>query len=253
MSRNFKKHKKTLLSVLVSFVLVGCLMLANYISSLIIPADNNTESITQNAFTLHFLTLGKSQVENEAISHAPDYRTIGAGGVVWQKDDYYYIVSSAYANKNDAELVKSNLLQTQNIESEIISYTFDSITINGNFSAEQKKIISKALSWAQSFYNSIYDIAISLDTGVYNEISAKLAVNSVHNTLATIYADFSTLYQPPLDEPLNNIYTLLKSSSQISQQLCTGQRVSEGQTYSSLLKYRYLEVLSLYDEFTKSI
>lgn len=249
MSRNLKKYKKTFLSVFISFGVVACLIVANYLSTFILPAQSNAETITQNSFSLYFLTLGKSQIEQEALSHAPDLRTIGAGGYVWEQDGYYYIVSSAYANKNDAELVKNNLQQTQNIESEIITYSFESICLNGNFSQDEKKIISKSLSSSQSFYNAIYDIAISLDTGVYNEISAKLAVNSAHNTLATIYADFSTIYGEPIEEPLKSLSLLLKESCKISQKLCTGERVSEGQTYSSLLKYRYLEVLSLYNDF----
>ena len=230
-------------------ILVICLVIANYVANFIVPANSTAENITSNAFELHFLSLSKSQVENESIAHASDFRSIGAGGVVWEKDGYFYVVSSAYANKNDALLVQSNLKQVQNIDSEIISYKFKSITINGSFSAEERKTLSKALSASQIYYNSIYDIAISLDTGVYNEISAKLAVNTAHNTLATTYADFSTLYGEPIEEPLKRISNLLNDITKSSQNLCTGQKISEGQTYSSLLKYRYLEVLKIYNEF----
>ena len=252
MTRIFKNGKKTFFSIIFSIVIVVCLIVANFLSNFIIPADSTAENISSSSFELHFLTLAKSQVENEANSHAPDYRTIGAGGVVWKQGEYYYVVSSAYANKNDADLVQSNLKQTQSIESEIISVKFDSITINGSFNAEEKKIILKALSSSLNYYNSIYDIAIRLDTGVYNEISAKLAVNSAHNALATTYADFSTIYGEPIEEPLKSIATLLKEASKISQKLCTGEKISEGQTYSSLLKYRYLEILKLYYNFIKT-
>lgn len=226
-----------------------CLVVANYASNFILPADTTAESITSNSFNLHFLTLAKSQIENEAKSHAPDYRQLGAGGVVWQHEDYFYIVSSAYANKNDATLVQNNLKQVQNIESEIIQVAFKSITINGSFTPDEKKVISKAFSASQNYYNSIYDIAISLDTGVYNEISAKLAVNSAHNTLTKVLADFSTIFPSPITQPFSDIYNLLKDLCTCSQKLCTGEKISDGQTYSSLLKYRYLEVLKTYYDF----
>lgn len=253
MTKILKINKKSFCSILISFAIIVCLIVANYLSSFIIPADISAESVTSSSFELHFLTLAKSQVENEAIAHAPDYRNIGAGGFVWKQGEYYYVVSSAYANKNDADLVQSNLKQVQNIDSEIITVKFESITINGSFTSDQKKIIAKALSSTQIYYNSIYDIAISLDTGVYNEISAKLAVNSAHNTLANTYADFSTIYGEPIEEPIKSISTLLYSTSKISQKLCTGERVSDGQTYSSILKYRYLEILARYNSFLNSL
>ena len=249
MTKIFKNNKKSLISILLAVLLVVCLVVANYLSTLILPSDTTAESVSSNEFNLHFLTLAKSQVKNEALSHASDYRKIGAGGVVWQSAEYYYVVSSAYVNRNDADLVQSNLKQVQNIESEIISVNFKSITLSGTFSADEKKIILKALSASQNYYNSIYDIAISLDTGVYNEISAKLTVNSAHNTLSNTYADFNTLFGEPLTAPLNDISLLLQNITKVSQKLCTGERISTDQTYSSLLKYRYLEVLSIYNEF----
>lgn len=249
MTKILKIKKKTFFSIFLSLVLVTCLIVANYLSNLILPVDSTAESISSTEFNLHFLTLSKSQLENEALSHAPDFREIGAGGVVWKQGEYYYVVSSAYANKNDADLVQSSLKQVQNIESEIITVNFKSITLNGTFTADEKKIISKSLSASQNYYNSIYDIAISLDTGVYNEISAKLAVNSAHNTLANIYADFNTLCGEPITSPLKEIASLLKDITKASQSLCTGERISTGQTYSSLLKYRYLEVLAIYNAF----
>lgn len=245
----FRKRKKTLIGIAISLLAVGCLIIANYASIFILPAQATTENISSTEFDLHFLTLAKSQVESEANSHAPDYRKIGAGGVVWQNENYNYIVSSAYSNKNDAILVQSNLKQVENIESEIILIKFKSISISGSFLPEEKKIITNAFSASQNFYNSIYDIAISLDTGVYNEISAKLAVNSAHNTLAKVMADFITIYPSPSMKPFSEIYNLLKELCSSSQKLCTGEKISEGQTYSSLLKYRYLEVLKIYYEF----
>lgn len=253
MTKIFNLRKKTFLSVVLSLVVIVCLIVANYLSSFILPADTNAESVSSADYTLYFLTLSKSQIKNEAITHAPDFREIGAGGFVWQEGEYFYVVSSVYANKNDAGLVQNSLKQTQNIESEIISVKFESVNIIGSFNADEKKIISRSLSASMNFYNSIYDIAISLDTGVYNEISAKLAVNSAHNALAKTYADFSTIYSNPVEEPIKNIDEMLEKINKTSQKLCTGEKISDAQTYSSLLKYRYIEVLSIYNEFIKSL
>ena len=195
------------------------------------------------------LSLSKSQVESEAKSIAPDYRKIGAGGFIWKNGEYYYVVSSAYANKNDAELVQNSIKLNQNLESEIFTIKFKSYSINGSFNGEEKKVIQKTLNGCQTFYTSLYDIAISLDTGVYNEISAKLAVNNASQTLATTYANFNTLYPNSPSSPYNEINKLNEKAVILSQKLSSGERISADQTYSSLIKYRYLETLSLFYNF----
>ena len=75
----------------------------------IIKTNSYAESVSSNEFDVYMLSLSKSQVENEAKSLACDYHKIGAGGFIWQNDGYYHIVSSAYLNKNDAELVQNSI------------------------------------------------------------------------------------------------------------------------------------------------
>ena len=215
----------------------------------LIKTTSSAEYISSNEFEIYMLSLSKSKVENEAKSIAEDYRKIGAGGFIWAKEEYFYVVSSAYANKNDAELVQNSIKINQNIESEIFSVKFEATTINGSFTGEEKKVIQKALNCFQTFYLSTYDIAISLDTGVYNDISAKLAVNSSGNELASTYANFNTLFPASPTSPYNELNKLCESAVKISQKLSSGERISPNQTYSSLIKYRYLEILDLFYNF----
>lgn len=244
MPKNFIKQKKGLLITFFSVFLVVCLIIANYLSLLLIKTNNTSESVQNSDFELHLLSLAKSQVENEAISLSADYQKIGAGGYIWYYDNYYHVISSAYSNKNDAILVQNSIKTNQNIDSEIITVKFDAIKVFGNFDSEQVKVITASLNSFHKFYLDIYDIAISLDTAVYNEISARLAVNNAHNSLATTLANFETLFQD--NSNFKGLYDALKSANQISQLLCSGTLLNNNQTYSSLLKYRYLEILNLY-------
>lgn len=249
MTKTFNFSKKTFLIVLFSVTIVICLILANYLSLSLIKTNSSAESVSSNEFEIYMLSLSKSQVESEAKAIAPDYRKIGAGGYIWKKGDYYHVVSSAYANKNDAELVQNSIKLNQNLESEIFSVKFKSYTLNGSFNGEEKKVIQKALNSCQTFYASLYDIAISLDTGVYNEISAKLAVNNASQSLATTYANFNTLYPNSPSSPYNHINSLNEKAVKLSQKLSSGERISDEQTYSSLIKHRYLETLSMFYDF----
>lgn len=249
MTKTFKFNKKTFIITLVCTLLVVCLIIANYISLTLIKTNSIAEVVSSNEFEIHMLSLSKSKVENEAKTIAEDYRKIGAGGYIWKNDDYYHVVSSAYANKNDAELVQNSIKINQNIESEIFVVKFNSFTLNGYFNGEEKKVIQKSLNACYNYYISLYDIAISLDTGVYNEISAKLAVNNSSQILATTYANFNTLYPNSPSSPHNDINSLNEKAFKLSQKLSSGERISTDQTYSSLIKYRYLETLSLFYNF----
>jgi hypothetical protein len=249
MTKILIRHKKSFIIFLFSIIFALSLVLANYLSLLIVNADVSASEFSSSEFEIYMLALSKSQVKNEVDAMTNDYRKIGAGGYIWENEGYYYLVSSAYSSKNDAELVQNSIKINQNLESEVFKVKFNTFSISGNFNAEEKKAILKSLSMAQDFYLSIYDIAISLDTGVYNEISAKLAVNSIASSTATTYANFTTLFPTPIEEPLLSIDSLCKNIVKIAQKLASSEKVSDSQTYSSLLKYRYLQTLYLYYEF----
>lgn len=242
----YKKNKKIILTSLGATLLVVCLIVANYLSLLLIKTDSESTSIKSNNFELYLLSLSKSQVEKEEMTLAEDYRLIGAGGFVWKNENYYHVISSAYSNKNDAILVQNSIKTNQNLDSEIITISFESKEIIGNFSSEETKVLTKALNCFQEYYLSIYDIAISLDTSVYNEISARLAVNNIHNNLATTIANFETIYKDNYVGNIKILHDALKKASQTSQALCSGLTINTNQTYSSLLKYRYLEMLNIF-------
>ena len=246
------KNKKSLIIVLSTCILIVCLILANYLSLYLIKTDNQSTSLSSTSFELHFITLAKSQVKNEALTLSTDYQSIGAGGFIWENDGYYHVASSAYLNKNDASLVQNSLKTNNDIESEIFTIKFNSFEINGTFNNDESKVINKALNIFLEYYKSIYDIAISLDTAVYNEISARMAVNNAHNNLSTTLDNFELLFKDNDNSTLTLLHNKLKNAKEISQSLCGGILLNDKQTYSSLLKYRYLEVLHVYYGFLNS-
>lgn len=242
------KSKKIFLIVLFSLILVVCLIVANFFSIFLIKTESVNSSVSAPTFSINFLSLSKSQVKNEVLATSPDYQEIGAGGYVWQVDNYYYLFSSGYLNKNDAVLVQ-NSLSNENIKSEIIIIKFKDFSIHGNFTNDESKVLSKALSIPLDFYKEAYDIAISLDTSVYNEISARMAVNTLHNNISATIDNFNLLFKDNKEENIISISKLLQKIKDISVNLCSGMLLNNNQTYSSLLKYRYIEVLNIYYNF----
>ncbi len=251
MPKIMKSPKKIFLFSILTIFIVFCTIMAVLISNILVKTDQSSENVNSNSFTLYMISLSKSKVEKESISRASDFQKIGAGGFVWYQDEYYHVITSAYLEKNDAILVQNSIKINQNLESEIITVSFPSIIINGTFNNDEKKVLIKALNSVYQYYNEIYDISISLDTGVYNEISARLAVNNVHHNLNNIIDDYETMFINK-NEILTNLKNMLNECLMVSQNLCSGVLISSNQTYSSLLKYRYLEILNIYNNFTQN-
>lgn len=240
----FKNNKKSLFIALSCCAIILCLAIANLIASSVISADKNITEIKSNSFDLYMISLGKSQIKTEATTLSSDYQKIGAGGYIWEKDGYFYIISSAYQNKNDALLVQ-NSIKNKGIDSELILVHFNNIAINGSFSDDEGKALTKAVNIFEQYYLSLYDIAISFDTSVYNEISARLSVNNAHSNLTSTIANFETIFPDHSFSPIREFYSALTQALSSSKTLCSGLPLSAEQTYSSLIKYHYLEILNI--------
>jgi len=249
---NRKFHKYTFF--LAIFFISGILVASGLSVILVTPASSKPDSnLCSPEFEVHFISLNKSQIEGSAKSLAPDYQKIGAGGFIWKVDDYYHVLSSGFENKSDAILVQNNLKATSNLESEIVSIKFNKFSVNATFDGESKKVMTKALNSFKDCYTSLYDIAISLDTLVYNEISARLAINSVYSSVSTAKADFDTLFSSNQHKGLKTISEFLTKEKNILEKLCSGVKLNSSQTYPSLIKYRYIELLKNYQNLTEAI
>lgn len=240
----FKLHKKNFMLAGASLLFIFCLVIANIIASSVISVSKPVKQVKSSPFQIYMLSMGKSQVKNEALSLAKDYQKIGAGGYIWEKDNYFYVISSAYLNKNDAANVQ-NSIKNKGIESELVSADFKSMEINGNFNDEEARVLAKAINSFENYYQNLYDIAISYDTLVYNEISARVAVNNAYSTFSSYLANFETIFEDNCTtKPLENLHKTLNLALSSGKSLCSAVPLSEGQTYSSLIKYYYLEILN---------
>lgn len=237
-----KNAKKSLIIVIICMTILALLICANYLSLLFLSTtDKSATTISSNALSVYAITTGKCANKIGAEGIAIDYRKIGGGGYVLEQADNFYVATSCYLNKSDAELVKNSLAQNYNIEIEILEFSIPQISFTLNLDSEEKKVLQKALNAHISAYRLLFDIAISLDTNVYNEISARLAINSAFSEINTIVSDYKILFQN--FEVLNALTEALDNLANNIQKLCSGITITTGQTLSSLVKYRYCEIL----------
>lgn len=244
MPKNAKKIKKSFLAIGLSLFLVAMLILANYLSALLIKStDKSAATLSSNSLSIYVICFDRSLTQAGAESLASDYRTKGAGGFVLEKDNYFYVASSAYLNSADAALVQESIKQNHNLDCLLIDYQVPSFQITLTIDSEEKKVLQKALNAHENAYKLLFDIALSLDTNVYNEISARLAINSAFSSINTVVADYKILFGDIENDKLELLTQSLEKLTDTLQRLCSGITISSSQTMSSLIKYRYFEIL----------
>ncbi|MBQ8845014.1 MAG: hypothetical protein IJ008_03245 [Clostridia bacterium] len=248
---NMTKKLKSKKFLGTSFVLILCISLfvsiANLLSTFVVYASLNKYSvkISEQEVSLYFLSTSKSKIKNEIDTISLDFQKDTCAGFTWKKGNYYYSIASVYENENDAHLVQNNL-KTNGYKCEVFKITFDTISMNGDFSNNEKNILTNSLSIFTETYKKLYDSSISLDTTVTNETSTKLAINEIYSDFTTVFSNFNTIFSENNNKNFEIIKNGLKKANQCLSNLSTQNYVSKEQSYSSLIKYRYVEILEIY-------
>lgn len=245
-----KFFKKMRFFFIFIFIFASGMIFTQTLSTYLIPASTQVAQLLSSPyFKLYFISLDKAQTQSQAVTQAKDFQEIGAGGYVWQKDNTFFIVASCYEKENDAVLVQNNIKLNFDLNSEVFCVDFDALTLNGEYDVQEKKVLTKALRAYYTAYQELFDIAVSLDTNVYNEISARLAINNSYANFNTTFADFKTIFIDEISTTLKEFFLCLQDGEQIFESLCSGKLICKQQTYSSLIKYKYTQLLERYFDF----
>lgn len=247
MPKIFIKNKKTFLITFSLIVFMAILLIANFVADAVIKSSTSISQVSSNSCQLYFLASGKSKLKSEVLSQQQDNADLNFASFVWQNDEYYYLLIDVFKNKNDATLIQNNLKKTYNKDSEIFSVKFSSFKTSGSFSNEQAKVLNKTLNSFLTFYSSLFDIAVSLDTNILNSISAQLQINEKHHSLMALYKNFETLFDGY--EEFDALKDTIKITKQVSEDLTKSAYIFKNQTYSSLIKYSYCQILNAYLNF----
>ena len=164
-------------------------------------------------------------------------------GYVFKQDDKFYLLASVYENLNDAELVKNNL-QTGGTDCEIVCITLPTISVEGNFSNDEKNVLANCLKAKMDIFKKLYDVSISLDTNLLDATKAKLECNSIYSFAVTTKANFDTCFGTQNDNAtLKNLQQTLEKINSTLENLINEKYESANQTFSSLIKLSYCKIL----------
>ena len=235
-------------SVLSFFIFVvaicSCISCGYLISTAIVTSSlfQYTSVVSSDSQNLYAISMASSTSENDLTSQKENLQSQNGAGYIYEKDGNFYLIASIYENYNDAELVKNNL-KTNGIEAEILTITLDTIQIEGNFTADEKTMLSNGIKSSVETFKNLYDVAISLDTSVFDKTKAKIECNTIYSNNVSIKANFDTYFKDTKDDNLKKLQSTLTRTNDYLSNLISENYDTQTQTFSSLIKQTYCEIL----------
>lgn len=235
---------------LILFVSFGlCIMCANLMSSFITIGSFSfsTNNIKQNSFKIYAISIASNSSLSQATEIGKNFQSFNAAGYPWEKDGVYYVLASCYLNESDAEKVSNNLKESGTTNS-IITIEFDEVSINGNFTQQEKTSILNALLGFKEVYSQLYDASVSLDTNLNNEIDTKISIGNTKSYVTKIKSSFDSVFG---DKATNSLVILKIKLESLLENL--DELLENEKNLSSKIKYHYFESLKLYEEVINEV
>lgn len=248
-----KMHFLSKFFTIFTAVVVICLTLnlADLFSSLITVGGftftNN--DIVLSKYNLYAVCTNSAETQVQATEHANICQIQGGAGYNYMYDSKYYTIASIYENESDANKVLQNLKKTIQTAC-IVQIYINPISLSSNLSSEERTNLENALNIFKNTYKELYDISVSLDTSVTNEVNAKLQINALGSKISTISTNFTTLFNTQMT---NNFLTIKLKLAELSSNLNELISSSSSQPFSSQIKSTYAKAVFTYKSLAESL
>lgn len=224
--------------------LAVCISCSWFFSSAILSAtfSTSTSKVSFEKQSLYAICINKSQNPIQLDEAKTTLQSQNGAGFVLEKDHQYLLLASLYQNQADAEKVKSNLLAS-GTTCWVEKLSISSKSISGNFTNQQKDILAQCLKINFQIFKDLYDVAISLDTKVFDKPKAKLECNNIFAKLVSAKTNFETFFEKDLSKTaFKNIKSTLDKTENCLSNLIGENFENAEQTFSSLIKLTYFKI-----------
>lgn len=234
--------KFSILSILIFlFGICTCVSCGYFISSAVLSSFGFGSSVASQSQKFYAISVLKSDNRAEIEASTAQLQAQNGAGFIFEDDSSFYLLASIYENVNDAQLVKTSL-KASGIVAEIIEINTQNIEIKGNFTTEEKTIISQAIKANFEAYKKLYDVSVSLDTGLCDKTNAKLECNKVYSAVITQIANLNSFFKENSPR-ISDLKSQLEKTSMLLSNLNNEEYSSKSQTFSSLVKETYCKIL----------
>lgn len=234
---------------LVTFGLM--LTMADFFSSLITVGgfSFSNDNINQNEYKLYAVYTNSYQEKILASECCEQIQRQGGAGYIYMNESSYTVIAGMYENETDAKKVLSNIIEKKP-DANIMTITIPQITINSNLTQQEKATINASITLFKNVYKKLYDISISLDTAVVNEVKARLEVNEICSNTQKVLNDFNTIFSENIKTNLLSIRLSLESIITYLNDLINSNTIIP---FSSLVKECYCKIIFLYKNTAENL
>lgn len=250
-SRPKSIFNKIFLSIFCTTTFALMITLADLFSGLITVGGYSFagESINLSEYSVFAVCTSSHETKLMADELSENIKLQGGAGYVYMSKQSYYVVAGIYENEADATKVKQNLIASKP-QTEVIKITSQAISISNNLEQEKKGSLLECLNVFKQTYKKLYDISISLDTAVINEVNARLQINETASNASTILGNYTTLFA-------NNMSSQLLKIKLAVEELCSSlnslMQVSSLFPFTSLVKETYCKVIMQYNQLASNL
>ena len=104
-------------------------------------------------------------------------------------------------------------------------------------------MLSNGIKSSVETFKNLYDVAISLDTSIFDKTKAKIECNTIYSNNVSIKANFDTYFKDTKDDNLKKLQITLTRTNDCLSNLISENYDTQTQTFSSLIKQTYCEIL----------
>lgn len=250
---NIKKNNKfghlfSVIFCLVSFALI--VTMADIFSSLITVGgfSFSTDNINLSEYKVYAVCTSYHQEKVMAQESCESIKKQGGAGFIYMNKSSYNVIAGIYETEADAKKVLSNIIEKKP-DSIIVTITIPSIIISNNLSSQEKTTVNECLVIFKNVYKKLYDISVSLDTAVLNEVNARLDVNAISSSVQNTLNNFNTIFNDNTSASLINLKLALQNTQQYLNDLV---EISSSLPYTSLVKETYCKVIMAYKNMAEN-
>ena len=249
MSKNSKTSSKIFATLVLLLSFAFCILCADLCSSIITVGSFSISGngIKISSFDIYAISLSASASKVQAEESATTFKAQGSAGYVWNIDNTFNVLASAYLNESDAKKV-SEKLTANNVNNTVIKISFDEIAISGEFSSQERNILISSLNSFKTTYEKLYDASVSLDTQISNDIQTKIAIGNIKSEIVKIKSDFDSVFTAKITNALLQLKLKLGEIINILDKLSEKQN-----SLSAEIKYSYFDCLNLYTKLYDEI
>lgn len=186
-----KREKKMDKSgAIASVLIVLCFVITFLLTELVGNGELLTFLSNRASKSATYYAISMAQFDNGSVAaiSADELRQNGAGGFVISDDGKYFLIASVYSSKSDAQKVKEKLASK---DVSIYEIEIGLPSLKWCASGEMDSVLN-ALKYADTIYNQLYSISVSMDKGELADNYAREKIRLLLNNIETLIADFET-------------------------------------------------------------